>query len=275
MLSSIALVGCGWFGLALGKELVSRGYRVTGSKRTKAQAEQLSDYGIAGFELDLDRLPIDEQTCMAQLECDAIVINIPPGLRRSGGNAEADYLERLGRLKKMIACHTYQKVIFISTTGVYPANGQRVSEADAAPFSSMSQTLLQAEAVFSDAVVVRFAGLMGPKRHPGRFLAGKTGLGGANLSVNMTHQYDAVTAIITLLESQSPLAPIYNVCSPHHPSKRDFYQQAAKRLGLPLPEFASDGEISEDKIVEGHLICEQLDFTYRHQDLFDALSFCE
>lgn len=270
MIHSVAVVGCGWFGLPLAKALVENRISVRGSKRDRYQAQALKEQGIDGFALDLDddTSPADAQ--LAKLHADAIVINIPPGLRRG----DSGYLKRLERLHALMGDHVYQRIIFISTTGVYPANGKVQHETDAMAHNETSEILLRAEAIFTDAVVVRFAGLMGPKRHPGRFLAGKTGVAGAMLSVNMTHLDDAVAAVMMLLDYRGQLDPAYNVCSPDHPYKAAFYQRAAAMLGLVEPEFASAGADNEDKVVDGSLICQQLGYQYRHRDLFEMLESC-
>lgn len=270
MIHSVAVVGCGWFGLPLAKALVDRGFLVSGSKREAAQALALKELGIDGFVLDLDaQQPLDSDQ-LAKLHADAIVINIPPGLRR-GDNG---YLTRLEHLRTLMGDHLYQRILFISTTGVYPANGKVQFEADATAHNDTSEILLRTEAMFKDAVIVRFAGLMGPKRHPGRFLAGKTGLTGAMLSVNMTHLDDCVGGVMAILTHQGQLAPAYNICSPDHPCKAAFYQRAAAMLGLVEPEFTSSGDDTEDKVVDGSLICQQLGYQYRHQDLFEMLESC-
>ncbi|GIU49743.1 SDR family oxidoreductase [Shewanella algidipiscicola] len=270
MIHSVAVVGCGWFGLPLAKALVEKGLLVSGSKRDTTQASALKEQGIDGFVLDLDApQPFDGEQ-LAKLHADAIVINIPPGLRRG----DSGYLVRLERLQTLMGKHAYQRIIFISTTGVYPANGKVQHEADATAYNDTSKILLQAEAMFKGAVIVRFAGLMGPKRHPGRFLAGKTGLTGAMLSVNMTHLDDCVGGVMTLLTHQGQLAPAYNICSPEHPNKAAFYQRAAAILGVAEPEFASSGDKAEDKVVDGSLICRQLGYQYQHYDPFEMLKFC-
>lgn len=125
MITSVAVVGCGWFGLPLAKALLSQGLKVTGSKRSPQEAEALSADGITGFALDLETLESEDLSSQTReaitqgLACDAIVINIPPGLRR-GDNG---YLDRLKRLKALMGTHEYQRIIFISTSGVYPAGG--------------------------------------------------------------------------------------------------------------------------------------------------------
>ncbi len=270
MINSIAVVGCGWFGFPLAKALVSQGFKVSGCKRDLEQAQALTLDGIDGFQLDLTCESQLNAEDLTKLHADAIVINIPPGLR----NGDTGYLERLTRLHKLMGTHQYQKIIFISTTGVYPANGKAQGEGDAQAHSTISEILLKAEQLFKPDVIVRFAGLMGPKRHPGRFLAGKTGLKGADLAVNMLHLDDAIAAVSCILNAQGELAPVYNICSPDHPTKKAFYQQAALALELAVPQFDTLGECNEDKIVDGSLICKQLGFQYQYICLADALVSC-
>ncbi|MCG9714571.1 SDR family oxidoreductase [Shewanella insulae] len=282
MITSVAVVGCGWFGLPLAKALVSQGLKVTGSKRSPQEAEALSADGIDGFALDLEQLSDSDTLCNKDceaitrgLECDAIVINIPPGLRR-GDNG---YLDRLKRLKALMGSHSYQRIIFISTSGVYPAGGDSSGsgcvESDAKAHSPASETLLAAEALFSNnnSVVVRFAGLIGPKRHPGRFLAGREGVPGGNLAVNLVHLDDCVAAVISLLKAEGPLSPVYNLCAPRHPTKAEFYQRAATQLGLTPPSFIED-PLEQDKRVDGGLISRELNYRYKFTDPLAMLSHC-
>lgn len=294
MITSVAVVGCGWFGLPLAKALVAEGFKVTGSKRAQEDAKALSADGIAGFALDLEQLSDsdalsdkDSEAITRGLECDAIVINIPPGLRR-GDNG---YLKRLERLKALMGNHSYQRIIFISTTGVYPSGGD-CTERDAKAHSPASETLLAAEALFSadeallladncvggkqaasHCVVLRFAGLIGPKRHPGRFLAGREGVPGGNLAVNLVHLDDCVGAVVALLKAQGPLSPAYNLCAPLHPTKAEFYQLAATQLGLTPPSFV-EGDPVDDKRVDGGLITQELNYQYQFTDPLAMLAHC-
>lgn len=84
--------------------------------------------------------------------------------------------------------------------------------------------------------ILRLAGLVGTDRHPGRFLAGKTGVKGAR-KVNLVHQEDVIAAIELLLNRPKG-GHLYNLCAPIHPRKRDFYPACARALQLTPPEFA-------------------------------------
>ncbi len=285
-INTVSIVGCGWFGLPLAKHLIEQGFKVCGSKRDAEAATQLANDGIKAFSLDLDNQKFNGETLdlvlaaksdsevrasfVSRLYTDALVINIPPSLKKQPGA----YLERLGLLNRLISQHTYKRIIFISTTGVYPSTGEAMTESDAVAYSPASQTLLQAEALFlqlESTCVLRFSGLIGPARHPGRFLAGKTGLEGADAPVNLVHLDDCIAAVSCLLQSDE-VSSIYNLTAPEHPSRREFYTQAAEYLSLEVPQFGEKPQVA--KIIDGSKITRELGFNYQHNSPLGMLSQC-
>ncbi|MCG9731279.1 SDR family oxidoreductase [Shewanella sp. Isolate13] len=284
MIKTVCIVGCGWFGLPLAQALVAGGVKVFGSKRLQTEALSLQKLGINGFRLDLDdELPLSQEHTEVEeaLAADCLVINIPPGLR----NAPDAYLQRLAKLKQLIAANSYKKIVFVSTTGVYPQQDKVLSEQDACAHSEVSDKLLQAEALFSDlanSVTVRFAGLVGPNRHPGRFLAGKTGLPEASAAVNLVHLNDCILAVSTLLFNEASRG-VYNVCAPLHPTRQAFYRQAARELGLVEPQFlaseqttdsSAEGIVVTGKQISGERLVSELNFEYQFSDPMDMLLAC-
>ncbi|AQS38640.1 hypothetical protein Sps_03513 [Shewanella psychrophila] len=289
-INTVSIVGCGWFGLPLAKHLVKLGYQVSGSKRECEAANKLQIDGIQGFSLDLDNHEFNGQ-CLeadqlsengealqssfkselkASLHTDALVINIPPSIRK----LPHAYLNRLEYLKSLMANHAYQRVIFISTTGVYPATGESMMESDASPHSPSSDILLQAESLFSKdypTCVLRFSGLIGPARHPGRFLAGKKDLSGPDAAVNLVHLDDCIGAVSSLLSSET-ISPVYNLCASGHPGRADFYRRAAEHLSLEAPTFGTEPQV--EKIIDGSKITKELGFHYRHDSPLDMLGKC-
>ena len=265
-----AIIGCGWFGLPLAQALISNGVEVTGTRRSAEGVLAIEQYGIKGLELDLS-LPIQESAqVFEQLKVDVLVVSIPPGLRY--GNK--DYVAQLSRLVSLIEKHGYHRVVFVSTTGVYPNEDRDFDETLASEHSPLAEILLQAEALFSkveNATICRFAGLVGPKRHPGRFFGGKTDIPGANASVNLVHLDDCVGAVIKVLTANKP-SQIYNVCAPIHPSKQVFYKAAASALGVAQPEF-NDQRVPDKRINANKLVVE-LDFEYRYSDPMSMLTGC-
>ncbi|MGL4713161.1 MAG: SDR family NAD(P)-dependent oxidoreductase, partial [Shewanella sp.] len=259
------------------KQLVQEGYRVTGCKRSAENLSVLTAAGIKAYPLQLgseaQSLP-DAKALTGLFQTDYLVVNIPPRLKR--GNAA--YLEELQQLIALTQGWQYQQIVFISSTGVYPTQDKRMTEADAMAESSDSQVLLAAEALFQalpHTCIVRFAGLVGPKRHPGRFLAGKTDVSGANVAVNLVHLSDCVRAVSTILaaaHSGFSVAPIYNLCAPIHPTKAEFYQAGALSLGLVAPEFNQQSMPS--KVIQADAIVTDLGFRYQYLSPLDMLASC-
>jgi nucleoside-diphosphate-sugar epimerase len=280
MMKHIGIIGCGWFGLPLAKFLLQQGYRVSGTKRTQAGLTQLVEARITPCLLDLDN-PVASEPLQQLLAADVLVINIPPGLRRG----ETQYLTQLNQLLMLMGDRLFDRVIFISTTGVYPVSEAEqlstpLSEDKARSHCDVSDILLQAEALFSQAepllhkspsTIVRFAGLVGPNRHPGRFFAGKTEVSGANVAVNLVHLDDCIHGVCTIIKAHSP-GPIYNLVAPLHPRRGDFYLAATLHLGLVVPTF-NDVKMPS-KVIDGELICTELGFVYQHEDPMEMRYSC-
>ncbi|MCL2919800.1 SDR family oxidoreductase [Shewanella litorisediminis] len=255
---TISIIGCGWFGLPLARLLKSKGLTVKGCKRTPAGVDVLTQAGIEGYCVDLDQ---DAALPEGLLDADVLVINLPPGLRRG----DTSYLERLVKLRDAIKTPP-KRLIFISSTGVYPDLPQLLDEKDSGAHSPTAAILLGAEALFAgfDTTVVRFAGLVGPLRHPGRFFAGKQDIAGGAVPVNLVHLTDCIDGVTALIFADK-VASCYNLCAPQHPAKAEFYRMAAQAAGYELPEFIADDD-TDGKLIDGSLICRLHGFVYSYPD---------
>ncbi|QUN07295.1 SDR family oxidoreductase [Shewanella yunxiaonensis] len=271
----IAVFGCGWFGLPLAKSLRSEHLKVTGSKTTADGVASLQALGINGVQLALDG---DSRLPSSLLQgCDALVVNIPPGLRRG----DSDYLTKLMPFAALVRESQLSRLIFISSTGAYQQTEGVLTETDLVPATEGSSAVLQqAEQLFLGlaspsltVTVLRFAGLVGPGRHPGRFMAGRKGLTGPRQPVNLVHLHDCITATKLVLNADKPGA-VYNLSAPFIMDKQTFYCLAAEQLALPLPEFVAEQDAA-GKRIDGNLICEELDFTYAYADANALLLACK
>lgn len=265
----VAVIGCGWFGFPLAKALIASGTDVIGTKTTEEGLQQLRDEGIDAALLNLGHEDATAQLHSILADVSALVVNIPPGLRRG----ENDYLDKLKLLLEPIKQSQLKKLVYISSTGAYPQTQGWLTEADlaAAEPGSSSWVLQQAEQLMQSlrhdnlaVTTVRFAGLVGAGRNPGRFLAGKTDLPKGDNLVNLVHLEDCITAVRKILHSQQRSAT-YNLVSPAHVRKDQFYTQAAASLGLPPPQFLASNQ-GDGKVVVGDLICSELDFSYQYRD---------
>jgi nucleoside-diphosphate-sugar epimerase len=107
--------------------------------------------------------------------------------------------------------------------------------------------------------IIRFGGLVGPGRHPGRFFAGKKDIPNGRAPVNLVHLDDCIGISLAVIQ-QYAFGYLFNACSPHHPQKTDFYLQASSQAGLAAPEFRD--ELIKWKVVDSINLSSILDYQF-------------
>ena len=231
---SVSIVGCGWYGWPLAHRLKSLGWQVKGSKSSEAGVDALCASGIEGYLLHLDPQPGGDVQ-QALFDADVLVVNIPPRRRPDLGRY---HLEQMRALSGLTAESRIEKVLFISSTSVYPNVNRIVTELEHLPPDKPAGKVLKRVEGFwrgnprLQATIVRFAGLVRAGRDPGGFLAGKRDVENADAPVNLIHLDDCLSITIEILK-QGLWGETLNACCPGHPTRRDFYQAAAARASLP------------------------------------------
>jgi len=261
-IKTVSILGCGWFGLALAKKLVDLNYTVKGSTTTPEKLGILKENRIQPYLINFtaDQVSADP----AFFDTDVLFICIPPKRNSTELNAYPKKIKLILDAAKNKSKH----VVLISSTSVYDDENKIVDEnTEANPGTDSGKVILEAENLLkgthrmnikhhadihlmsNDAkyTIIRFAGLIGPNRDPGRFFTGKKDVANGLAPVNLIQQADAVGIACKLLKKQA-FGRIYNACSPEHPTKQDFYTAAAKASGLIEPEFIA--EKKNWKIVE-------------------------
>lgn len=239
-MSSIRIIGCGWLGQPLAHALQKQGHAIIGSSRSPEKVQQLNNSGLHTLQLNT----LEETTLPADFwQADVFFINIPPS--RKDLNISPSYAQQIEWILKQIKTHqqTWTRVFFASSTGVYGQGKLLDEESPCQPERPSAKAVLAAEQVIKNhpsknlkTTILRFAGLAGPKRAPGRFLAGKKGLKSGHKAVNLVHLQDCIQIITKLIEEQIN-TDILNICADEHPLQKDFYPAAARKLGLSPPEF--------------------------------------
>jgi nucleoside-diphosphate-sugar epimerase len=243
----VSILGCGWYGFPLATSLKTAGYEVKGSTTSPGKMDLLAAAGINPYLVHFE--PGSESWTPAFFDCDVLFIAFPPKVKQG---ATTDYISRLQRIINAIEHNQVKQVVFISSTGIYGDHNGEVNELTSPEPTTLSgialqtaENLLQLQQCFTT-TVIRFGGLFGPGRDPGRFFAGKKDIPNGQAPVNLIHLADCIGISHALLDTQA-FGHIYNACSPEHPSKAAFYTQAAARSELSLPEFTD--ELLEWKIV--------------------------
>lgn len=267
---SVSILGCGWLGLPLGVHLLSLGYAVKGTVTSPEKLDLLGNSGIQPYQLVVDenRLQVSSPDFF---DTDVVIISIPP--RRVEG-IERIFPAQTGLIISEVLKHKVGKVIFISSTSVYPENRQLVKETDqflpdkaSGKALLLAEELLKGETAFAT-TTIRFGGLIGADRNPARFLQ-KSGRAVANVPVNLIHLDDCI-GIISAIISNDYWNETLNACCPEHPLKREFYGKAAEISGYDLPQFTE--EDSEYKIVDSSKLIASLGYKFKYSNPLDYLN---
>jgi nucleoside-diphosphate-sugar epimerase len=254
MKKSISILGSGWLGLPLAQQLQPDFDSVKISTRQDDKAEQLSSAGLQSFIIDIDNITDNIQSF---LHSDTLIINIT-----------SKNVTGFKNLLKEIEISPVKEVLFISSTSVYPAQIGLCQESE--QLDMASHPLLIIEQLFSHnkyfkSTIIRFAGLIGGKRHPGRFFASGKPIRFANAEVNLIHISDCL-AIIGIIIKRHIFPELLNACADTHPSKAQFYTLNALALGFNQPNL-SDGDKKHHKIVSNEKLKKCLNYQFIYGDL--------
>lgn len=269
-MKKVAIVGLGWLGMPLAMSLTAAGWQVTGTKTTQDGVEAARMSGIDSYLLELTPELICESEDLESLlsHVDALVITLPASRTASGGES---YQLAVQQLVDSALAFSVPRIIFTSSTSVYGDSvGNTKESTPLEPVSVAGRTLQDLESWLhnlpnTSVDILRLAGLVGPNRHPGRFLAGKTGLANGSQGVNLVHLEDVIEAITLLLQTPKG-GHIYNLSAAQHPARAQFYPQVARQLGLQPPTFLADDSGNSGKLIDGSKICRELGFEYRYPD---------
>lgn len=269
-MKKVAIVGLGWLGMPLALSLMAQGWEVKGSKTSQDGVEAVRMCGVSCCKLQLEpELTCDNDALDELLDVDALVITLPA---RRTGTGDNFYLRAVQELVDSALARHVPRILLTSSTSVYGEVDGSVKESTPLnPSTASGKALQELERWLhnlpgTSVDILRLAGLVGPQRHPGRFLAGKTVSGGNNV-VNLVHLEDVVAAISLLLQAPKG-GHIYNLCAPSHPTKREYYPMMAEKLGVAGPVFTDEPGQPGGKKVDGNRICNELGFEYLWPDPF-------
>lgn len=263
---TISILGCGWLGFALAKHLLEAGYSVKGSTTAKKNLAQFKEEGIEPFYLVLDP-ELRGDNVDDFFAADILVVNFPPERR---DNIVEYHQVQIKALISEINKSPVKKVIFASSTSVYPNLNRDVFEDEEAPPAKASgRALLAVERLFMacpdfKTTVLRFGGLIGYDRKPGRFLSGRKEVRNGDAPVNLIHRDDCVAIIHAVIEN-NVWGEVLNACADLHPLRKDYYISQAKKIGVEPPAFR-EGVDTDFKIVRSDKLKRLLSYKFKYPD---------
>jgi nucleoside-diphosphate-sugar epimerase len=195
----VAILGCGYVGLEIGRQLAAAGHDPVGVRRSADGIAAIEDEGFAAVRADVT----DADSLSNVPAVDAVVFAASSGGRGADAAREV-YVEGLQTAVEHFGSRkdTPDQFVYTSSTGVYgDHDGDWVDEETPLdPTTEKTEVLVEAERVARelapeygmDSTVVRFAGLYGPDRYRlTRYLEGPVTEG----YLNMVHRDDAAGVV--------------------------------------------------------------------------------
>lgn len=251
-MKTVSVLGCGWLGRPLAISLLNDGYSVKGSTTREEKLEILENNNIEPYIVDIS----DFEEYDDFLDSDILIIAIT--------SKDIDGFENL---ISQIENSNVQKVIFISSTSVYPRINKVMTEEDEVlenhPLVEIER--LFSENIFFESTIIRFAGLFGDQRHPCNWFKNGRKIPQPKGFVNMIHKDDCILIINEIID-QNAWNQTFNACSNHHPSRREFYTLAKVSNGFEIPEFENN-EALQWKIISSNKVQKVLNYKFIHDDL--------
>lgn len=252
---NICIIGLGWLGVPLAKNLQQEGHLVVGSTRTIAKQKVLQSKGIKTVIFDLERsenLPNELNS-----NIDLVIFTVPP-IRK---DLQTYYGYKLSGVAAQFSSNT--AFIFTSSTSVYSKKTGRYDETSTD--LNISSSIIQAETVLtklldSRLTIVRLGGLIGLSRHPIKSLQGKQTIKNPNGIINFVHLNDVINAIDAIIKKDR-FGHIYNIVNPDHPERKSYYKELVKANNLLPIQFEKSGEIIRREICASK-ICRELSFRF-------------
>ncbi len=249
---NVSVLGCGWLGKPLALYLIEKGYLIKGSTTSIEKLTIFKEVGIQPFIVDITK--DDNKDVQEFLTADVLIVAIP-----------SKNVLGFKKLIKEIEKSALKKVIFISSTSVYPSLNKEINEEE----ETISSPLVEIENAFKtnrnfDTTIIRFAGLFGENRNPGNWFKDKK-IPQPNGFVNMIHQQDCIRIIYQVI-TKDVFGEVFNACSNHHPTRKKYYINAKKVLGKEPPVF-DDSSPLKYKIINSDKLQNQLNYTFVYDDL--------
>jgi len=252
----VAILGCGYVGLELGRQLDAAGHDPIGVRRSDEGIDAVETAGFDAVQADVT----DADSLATVPDVDAVVFIASSG-GRDAAAAEAVYVDGLRTTIDHFGNreHPPAHVVYTSSTGVYgDHDGDFVDESTPLdPTTAKTKVLARAERVLLDrtiahgieGTVVRFAGLYGSDRYRlSRYVEGPVTEG----YLNMLHRDDAAGIVrFALTDGAADDEDVLLAVDDEPVDKWQFADWLANECGEPEPPKVTKAErLAEDGLSE-------------------------
>jgi nucleoside-diphosphate-sugar epimerase len=233
---SVLVIGCGYIGAQLLRNLSRSGWKASGTTLSESSADALRSEGLEVVAADLrtsDLRLLRENNPSVVVHCAS-----------SGKGGAVAYREIfLQATTRLIQDTNFEHLIFTSSTSVYAqTDGSLVTETDPAePERETGKILRETEELVlaHQGTVLRLAGIYGPGRCVPleKLLSGEAVVeGDGERIMNSIHRDDAVSALSLAAANRCP--GIFNVADNTPVTQLEWFRWVCARLNRPLPPSA-------------------------------------
>ncbi len=256
-MSKISIIGSGWLAQPLAQQLQVDGHQVTLTSTQSDKVQTLNDQGLNAIHYVLGEQLTEPNELF---DTDIMIIAIT-----------SKDIDAFNLLMVQLQDHHCHHLIFISSTSVYQNNGHSHDEESLLlnhdnPLVTIERLIQQ----HPSATIIRFAGLIGPDRHPGHFFINGRTLKNPHAPVNLIHLDDCIGLIKTVIKKQA-WNEVFNGSADTHPTKIEFYGTMAEQSGNEIPHTETDSN-SSCKTIDNQKIKTSLSYELIHPDLM-AIKF--
>jgi len=250
----ISILGCGWLGRALAIELFKKGNRVYGSNTSGLHHDKLKSQGISTFIINIGERGVDISDFLSST---ILIIAIT-----------SKNIDDIENLIQQIENSKIEKVLFISSTSVYPNTNGIVKEDTPINNSKLSiiELLFRSNKAF-ETTVLRFGGLFGYDRMPGNFIKATKKIENPEGYINFIHRDDCIQIIEQIIKNKA-WGETLNACADSHPKRRAFYKNEFKKVGRIDLAF-HENALSTFKIVSSEKLMKLLKYKFKYSDLLN------
>lgn len=273
-MQNLTVIGAGWLGLPLAQYLMTIGHSVMATRTNESGVQHTKSLGVDALSADLNTTVSELELHLTRHPQQILIGCFPPGFRRQhSGN----YVNQWRNLVDVAKRAGVKKLVMVSSTSVYPSGSEEMLEQNASYtlalnnplFSDKARALLEAEQEVINSgleyAIVRCSGLIGPNRHPSRFVS-KMAKISRSAPANILHLQDAIGCIS--FAALNITNQVVNASTPNTVSKAEFYQHALNSVqdATPLPTIVDepDKRIVSDKII-------QLGYKFHYQHTLESL----